>query len=165
MNHRRNLSVARFDPFAELDVLRSWPFSPGRRLTGASVPDASQLRGAWSPKVDIHENEGHYMIGIEVPGVDQDDISVECHENVVTIKGEKKGYSEEERGPVRHRERHYGAFSRSFRLPADSNEDAVRATHKNGVLTIEIPKVEPSRPTPVPITSASAAESSDESAA
>jgi HSP20 family protein len=93
----------------------------------------------------LTETDGNVMVKAELPGMDPKDIDVEVTGDMLTLRGEKK--TEEEKKDERYycRERHYGSFQRSFRLPAGVQSDKVDAQFKNGVLTINIPKSEESK--------------------
>ena len=106
---------------------------------------------SWMPTVDISEMENGYEIRAELPGVSEDDVNISVTDNVLTVKGEKR-QEEETEGKNYHRvERHYGSFQRSFTLPRHIETDAIKAEFKDGVLTLEIPKVEVTKPTEIPI--------------
>lgn len=96
-----------------------------------------------SPASDAKLADDHYRITMELPGVDEKDIDLSVHDGVVTVQGEKKVEREEKGDTWYFSERQYGAFSRSFRLPPDADETKVNAELKDGVLTIAVPKVEP----------------------
>jgi HSP20 family protein len=83
-----------------------------------------------------------YRIAVELPGVDEKDIDITMDEGVVTVKGEKKTSREEKGDTWYFSERQYGAFSRSFRLPADADASKVSADLKDGLLTLTVPRVE-----------------------
>ncbi len=109
------------------------------------VKDIDGFRGSaverWFPAVDISEDDDQYLISAEVPGMDKDNITVEIKEKTLTIKGEKKT-EEKKEGRKYHRvETHYGSFERSFYLPDNIDEESVKASFKNGVLKLSIPKV------------------------
>lgn len=115
-----------------------WPslYEPFRSL-GSRVAD-------WfAPASEASSNKAAYSIAIELPGVAEDDIRMTLEDGVVTVSGEKRTAREEEGESWYFSERQFGAFSRSFRLPPDADEDAVGATLKNGVLTITVPKRAP----------------------
>lgn len=100
---------------------------------------------AWSPAVDVTENGDAYVVSVELAGAKKDDIGVECHDGVLTVKGEKKSEREENEEHRHYVERSYGSFTRSFRMPADAS-DEIKASYKDGVLTVEIPKREEKKP-------------------
>jgi HSP20 family protein len=95
-----------------------------------------------SPDIDLYEDENEIVVKAELPGLTKDDIQISLNDNMLNIKGEKKK-EEEDKGKDYYRsERVYGAFVRSVALPAEINPDKVRATFKNGVLEIRLPKSE-----------------------
>lgn len=116
-----------------------WPsvYEPFRNI-GARVAD-------WfAPASEASAREDAYSISIELPGVAEDDIHVSVRDGVVTVSGEKRTSREEKGETWYFSEREFGAFSRSFRLPPDADEDNVRADLKDGVLSLTIPKKAPS---------------------
>jgi HSP20 family protein len=81
---------------------------------------------------------------MELPGVSSENIDVSVHDGSLTIKGEKRSEHEEKGRTYFFSEREYGAFQRSFRLPADAQADDITAEFKDGILTVKVPKVGPS---------------------
>jgi HSP20 family protein len=96
--------------------------------------------GDWQPRVDIRETDGAYQIQADVPGVAKDDLRVSLDQGVLTLQGERRQESREDHDHLHRVERFYGSFSRSFTLPSDAEEAGLKATAKDGQLTIEIPK-------------------------
>ena len=92
------------------------------------------------PTADIVEGEQAYKITAELPGTDEKEIEISVAGDRLTVKGEKKEKHEEKAGNRYVSERRYGAFERSFALPADADLDRIDAGFKNGVLTITVPK-------------------------
>jgi HSP20 family protein len=126
------------DELSLADLLfRDWPFGQlGRRTEEAT-------RGALlSPAVDLSENESNFVITAELPGVRREDVTVELHENVLTLRGEKKSEREEKKDRTHWVERSYGSFSRAFTLPPSAVSEQLKASFSDGVLKIEIPKKE-----------------------
>lgn len=101
--------------------------------------------------LDVTEADGHYVMTAEVPGVDKKDLTVECKDGALTIRGEKRSQREETKEKARLLERTYGAFSRTLVLPEDADADQVNASFKDGVLRIEIAKKPVSKPKTVAI--------------
>jgi HSP20 family protein len=93
-----------------------------------------------SPAVDIAETDKEMVITAEMPGLDEKDFQISVSGDLLTIKGEKKIEHEEKNGNGYPRERRYGAFSRSLRLPFDIKDEKIDATYQKGVLTIHVPK-------------------------
>jgi len=106
---------------------------------------------SWSPLVDISETDDKIKVTAEVPGMKKDDIKISIQDNVLTLKGEKKQEKEEKDKNSHRVERAYGAFERSFSLPASVQTDKVKASYKEGVLTISLPKPEEAKPKEIDI--------------
>jgi HSP20 family protein len=151
MGDRETKTPTRWDPFAELDLFRGDPFRElaGRRSLLARLfeaPFPELEAGRLLPALDIDEDESRYRVTVELPGVDKDDVTVEAHDDVLTIRGEKKSEREEKKEKRRWIERRYGSFQRSFSLPPDADVERVSAKFKDGVLVVELPKSEKAKP-------------------
>ncbi len=117
---------------------RWWPslYEPLRGL-GQRVADF------FAPSAEAAATEEFYEINMELPGVSAEDIDVSIQDGSLTIKGEKRSQREERGRTYFFSEREYGAFQRSFRLPADADPKDVAADFHDGVLAIKIPKAGP----------------------
>ncbi|MBO8172943.1 MAG: Hsp20/alpha crystallin family protein [Bacillaceae bacterium] len=93
------------------------------------------------PAIDIKEKSKKYVVEVEVPGLEPDDIEIEMNGNLLTLKGEKRMEETTEDEETHRVERKYGAFRRSFTLPDDANMDDIKAKTRHGVLYIHIPKL------------------------
>ena len=138
------MSTTRWNPFAELEQMLD-RYNRDVRLTQSG----SQERIAnndWTPAVDIKESTEAYHIHVELPGLEKEDVKVTLDEGVLSIEGERK--FEKETGEKKHHriERFYGKFSRSFRLPDNVDAEHIAADFKNGVLTLNVLKVEKPQP-------------------
>jgi HSP20 family protein len=102
--------------------------------------------GLWDPAVDIYDENDKMVIKAELPGMDKKDIDVDLNDHVLTLKGERNYENEENKGNYYHRERVFGKFQRSFRLPVDADPEKIKADFINGILTIEVPKPEEEKP-------------------
>ena len=100
----------------------------------------SRLAEWVAPASEASGNDNSYHISIELPGVEEKDITLSAENGVVSLKGEKKTEREEKGETWFFSERQYGSFSRSFRLPPDADPSAVDAHLKDGVLTITVRK-------------------------
>jgi HSP20 family protein len=94
-------------------------------------------RSAW-PSVDVEETEKEYRVTAELPGLEERDVEVLLQDGLLTVRGEKK--HETETRNRSYSERFYGRFERQITLDRDVDESAVKATFKNGVLTVTVPK-------------------------
>ncbi|APG43014.1 MAG: Hsp20/alpha crystallin family protein [Syntrophotalea acetylenica] len=95
-----------------------------------------------TPSIDIYEETDAVVVKAELPGIAKEDVEVNVSENLLTISGEKKAEEKVERKDYHRIERSYGSFSRSIRLPAETLADQAKASFKDGVLEIRIPKTE-----------------------
>ncbi|MEL6297775.1 MAG: Hsp20/alpha crystallin family protein [Pseudomonadota bacterium] len=132
-------------PFHVLDDMRrEMDDLVGNYLAGFDTSRSRDSSGAgaqsesFMPVIDIDRAEDCYVIAVEAPGVDPDDMSIEIDDGVLTIAGEKHAEREAEDGA--RRERQYGAFSRSIRLAEDIDQESISASYEHGVLTIELPR-------------------------
>ena len=150
------------DPRSEFNRLQGLQFGPFARPLGslhrpAGRPgtdfsnDSTRTPGAWVPPVDIYADDSSYKLAIEIPGTKREDVSVEVHERILTIKGSKERGSEEPKADQYHLERKFGSFERRFRLPEDAKNDGIQAAYRDGILSVEVPKREESKPTNVAI--------------
>lgn len=102
--------------------------------------------GLWSnvtefnPRINVSETELAYKVTAELPGLEEKDFDVTIEENLLRIKGEKKAESESKDEHYHRYESSYGSFERMLRLPEAIDSEAAKASFKNGVLTLEIPK-------------------------
>jgi len=103
------------------------------------LPQFSSTK-SWMLAVDVNETETEFFLSADMPGLDKKDVSVDIHDGVITIKGERAIDNEKSTDDYRIRERQLGSFNRSFRLPDNVKEDKVAAKFKNGVLTVTLPK-------------------------
>jgi len=103
------------------------------------------VSGTWVPPVDVAETQDRIVVRAEVPGLRQEDISIEFENGLLTIKGERK--LEKSEGMTWHRvERTYGNFSRSFTLPRSVDPEKIAASYREGILEVEVPKREEAKP-------------------
>lgn len=129
-------------PFGELeryfDRFFRYPFS---LLTPPSwgFPEFAKL-GEISPSVDIFEEGAEMVVKAEIPGIGKEDLNVAITEDTLTISGEKKHEEKIEKKDYHRIERSYGSFCRSFRLPDNVNGEKAKASFKDGVLEVRIPK-------------------------
>ena len=105
---------------------------------------------AWNPAVDVLEEQDKILVKVEVPGVDEKDLRVTFEDGLLTIGGERQFERKDDRNYHRI-ERAYGSFTRSFTLPRSVDATQIAANYRNGVLEIEIPKKEESRPKQIQI--------------
>ena len=98
--------------------------------------------GIPAPTLDLYEDRGELVAKVELPGLGKDDVQVKITDHRLVIKGEKKKEEEVKEKDYYRSERSYGAFTRSVELPEEVQVDKARASFKNGVLEIRVPKSE-----------------------
>lgn len=100
----------------------------------------------WNPRVDIYDDNDNIVVKAEVPGVDKKDLFVDLKGRVLTLKGERSHDNEVKEDKYFRRETSFGQFERSFTLPTDVDPESVKAEYKDGVLKVNIPKPEETKP-------------------
>lgn len=147
------MAIIRWDPGREMDTLQS----EMNRLFNTFF-DAPSVRGQgnggqrrWIPAMDLVEEGDHYLLRADLPGLTQDDVSIELEDSVLTISGERRNEHSERREGVVRVERVYGSFSRQLTLPEGVDPAAIEARFDNGVLEVRVPKPEERKPHKVSI--------------
>lgn len=131
-------------PFEEIDRWFDEFFRRPFSLLGSSWLPRMKIPGfeEISPSVDIFEEDNDVVVKAELPGMKKDDIEVTLSDDTITISGKKKREEKVEKKNYYRYERSFGSFTRSFRLPMDVQTDKAKATFKDGILEIRIPKTE-----------------------
>ena len=115
--------------FRTLGLADAAPVSPGPR------------KDLFRPNVDVEADDKVYCISVEIPGVDEKDLSLEVEpDGTLRIGGAKKGHRDRTDGNVYRAERSYGTFERVLALPDDADVDNIGATFANVVLTVRVPR-------------------------
>ncbi|MEW6184488.1 MAG: Hsp20/alpha crystallin family protein [Thermodesulfobacteriota bacterium] len=112
----------------------------GRFFGESGFPIFSE--SVWAPTLDVKETKENIVVTAEIPGLSAKEVEVAISGDLLTIKGEKKQEKEEKDESYHLIERRYGSFSRSIRLTTDVDSKNIKATQKEGVLTITLPKSE-----------------------
>src|SRR5690242_10167063 len=148
------MALIRWEPVAELNTIQN----EMNRLfnTFFDQPAAASRGGApsrrWIPPMDLIETADHYVLRADLPGLSDDDVTVQLEDNVLTISGERNAQHEQNEEGYYRIERAFGSFARSLTLPDGVNPDGVEAQFDRGVLEIRIPKPEQKKPRNVQIT-------------
>jgi len=103
-------------------------------------------RGVWSPPVDILERENEVVLKVDLPEMNQDQIEIKVEENTLIVRGERKFIKETPAGTYLQIERPYGTFQRTFAIPRLIDQEKIKASYKDGVLRIVLPKRETVHP-------------------
>lgn len=112
--------------------------------------DDTVKNGAWAPPVDVAEEKDRILVKVEVPGMNEKDLSVNFEDGLLTVRGERQFERREDLNYHRI-ERAYGSFTRTFSLPRSVDATGIAAEYHNGVLEISIPKREESKPRQIQI--------------
>ncbi|NJD35337.1 MAG: Hsp20/alpha crystallin family protein [Betaproteobacteria bacterium] len=126
-------------------------FKPGEKTNLPAATDVDDdyflPGGAWAMlNGDVFEDENRLVVRLEVPGMSKEDIDIEVHDDALVMSGEKRFESESSQGRWRVMQCAYGRFRRLVPLPASVKLDEARASYKNGVLRVELPKAKPGKP-------------------
>ena len=147
------MALIRWEPVREISSIQN----EMNRLFNSffDTPTPAQGNGGsvrrWIPPMDLVETETEYLLKADLPGLSDEDVSIEFEDNVLTIAGERKSDHEERKEGYYRVERSYGRFSRSLTLPEGVDAEAVKASFDHGVLEIHIPKPEAKQPRKVAI--------------
>jgi HSP20 family protein len=144
-------TMTRWDPFQDLRSAQEEMAQMSPMLAHALGLHAQQGSGratttAWAPALDISERKDAYLVTVELPGVEADDLEITLEDGLLTIQGERQFTQESSEQQFHRVERRYGAFRRSITLPAHVMAEGIQATADNGVLQILVPKLEEATP-------------------
>ena len=120
------------------DMNRLFDFSWPSRDTG--------LFSGWSPTLDMFDDKDNFIVHVELPGMKKEEIDISLQDGVLTVSGERKMEHERPEGETFRSERYFGKFHRSVTLPVAVNASKVKASYKDGILTIDLPKAEEAKP-------------------
>jgi HSP20 family protein len=127
----------------DLNALFEFPFLSGSERSG-------QLFSGWSPALDLYEDKDNVIAVVEVPGMQKNDIEISLHDGTLTIGGERRSESGNGKNAERT-ERYVGKFRRSITLPSRVDANKVKASYRDGVLTVTLPKAEEAKPRQIQI--------------
>ena len=141
------MTIVRWDPFKDVAVLQDRI----NRLFSESFGQTKDLDDdmrvcAWRPSVDIYEAENEIVLKAELPGINKDNVSVEVKDNALTLRGERFPEAEINEDKYYRREICFGTFERSFTLQDRIQPEQIKATFKDGILTVKIPRPQAESP-------------------
>jgi HSP20 family protein len=149
-------TMMRWDPFQDLrsaqdemaQVAQMGQMSPmlAHALGLHAQQQGSATATAWAPALDISERKDAYLVTVELPGVEADDLDITMEDGLLTIQGERHFAHDSSEQQFHRVERRYGAFRRSITLPAQVQAEQIEASFDNGVLQIVVPKAEEAKP-------------------
>lgn len=139
------MTLVKWEPFRDLMAMQD-------RMTRlidqtlSRVWKTEPFRGAWSPPVDILERENDVVLKMDLPGLSQDEIDIRVEENTLIVQGERRLMKDAAGDDYVQIERPYGSFRRSFNVPRRIDQENIRASYKDGVLQIVLPKKQDIQP-------------------
>jgi HSP20 family protein len=149
------MALVRWEPVRELTSLQT----EMNRLfntffetpsTGGGGGNGGALR-RWLPPMDLVETDEHFVLRADLPGLSEEDVSIELEDSVLTVAGERKAEHEDKKEGFYRLERSFGQFRRSLTLPDGVDADGITAKFDKGVLEVRIPKPEERKPRRVAI--------------
>ncbi|NLY43451.1 MAG: Hsp20/alpha crystallin family protein [Clostridiaceae bacterium] len=132
------MSLVPWNPFRDIDNI-------SREMSHFFDMPARLFGGMPSPRVDVYETESDVVVQAEIPGVSKEDLNLYIDENSIKLSGQTKKEKEFKDENAYRTERNYGHFSRTIPLPVEVKSEQAKAEYKDGVITITVPKVEPSK--------------------
>ncbi|KAF6509694.1 Small heat shock protein [Geobacillus stearothermophilus] len=133
------MALIPYDPFRHLESIRR----DMNRFFASDFPSlfTHMDEQHWMPRIDMHETANEYVVSCDLPGLERkEDVHIDVQNNMLTISGTIQRQHDVREEQMHRRERFFGRFQRSITLPADAATENIRATYKNGVLDIHIPK-------------------------
>lgn len=141
------MDLLRWSPLRDLDEI----FGRHGRTFESTLPSLLGSEAKWRPAANIVENDTEFTIRADLPEVKKEDIEITVDGGVLTISGERRQEKSTENEREHRRETFYGSFTRSFSLPEGTDDSAIRAETKDGVLIVHVPKVAVEKRRPVSI--------------
>jgi HSP20 family protein len=140
------MAVVKWDPLRDLLSIQDRMNRLFEQTLSRSRTEEGIAPSTWAPAVDIYETSDAIVMKAELPGLAQEDIEVRVQDNTLILKGQRRFAREIEQENYLRIERAYGAFQRSFTLPATIQQDRIRAVFRDGVLELTLPKAEEAKP-------------------
>jgi HSP20 family protein len=145
------MAITRWRPFRDMVSIQDEMNKLFDDFFGRPLVRTEWTEGVWTPSVDVSEDKDNVIIKAEMPGMKKDDVKISVQDGVITLRGEKKQETEEKDKNYHRIERSYGSFCRSFQLPTTVKTDKIKASYKEGVLSVTLPKTEEVKPKEIPI--------------
>ena len=144
-------TMTRWDPFQDLrsaqdEMPQMTPMLAHALGLHTQQATARAMPTAWAPALDISERKDAYLVTVELPGIEPNDLQITMEDGLLTIQGERQFTSESSEQQFHRVERRHGPFRRSITLPAQVQADQIEASFDNGILQIMVPKAEEAKP-------------------
>jgi len=145
------MAVVKWDPFRDLLSIQDRMNRLFEQTLSRSRSEEGIAASTWTPAVDIYETPETIVLKAELPGLSREDIEIQIRDNALTLNGERRFAKDVQQENYLRIERAYGAFQRSFTLPATIQQDKIRAVFRDGVLELTLPKAEEAKPKKIAI--------------
>ena len=132
------MALVPWNPFRDVD-------SFSREMNNFFDIPARLFGGLSSPRVDVYQTERDVVVKAEIPGVTKEDLNLYIDENSIRLSGQTRRENDFKDENAYRTERYYGSFSRTIPLPVEVKSEQAKAEYKDGILSITVPKVEPSK--------------------
>jgi HSP20 family protein len=136
-------TLVRWEPFREIATLQN---EMSRLMNTVMGGDGETATRTWVPAVDVWETDDELVYAFDLPGIREDDISVEYEDGALIVSGERERTQETSEERFYRFERRFGSFSRTIALPQGASEEAINADYKDGVLEVHVKKPEQPKP-------------------
>ncbi len=140
-------TLVRWEPFREVATLHNELSQYMNNLLEGDGPSTQ----SWVPTLDVWETDDEIVYAFDLPGISQDDVTVEIQNDTLTVTAERSREKEVERDKFYRYERRFGTFSRAVGLPQGVSEEDINASFTDGVLEVRVPKPSQSKPRRVPV--------------
>jgi HSP20 family protein len=110
-----------------------------------------QTEAQFTPACEVEEEQDHYLLTVEMPGISKNDVKVEAIDNQIIISGERRQERADKPAGAWYSERRFGKFQRTFTLPAGVSADKIEAHYQDGILKLMVPKAESAKPRQIKI--------------
>jgi len=151
-----NMKLARFQKpeiwgWAAFDQLTNLRDEVNRLFESPYQNGDSGAFNMWAPALDLYEDKDCLILNVELPGMKKEEIEISLHENTFTLSGERRNEKNYEGSATSREERSFGRFMRSLSLPKQVDANRVKASYKDGILTVTLPKSEGAKPRQIEI--------------
>ena len=151
------MTIVRWEPLREFSTLQNEMNRLFNTVFDAPSPgNGGNTMRRWMPAMDLLETDDHFVLRADLPGMSEEDVSIELEDTTLTISGERAAEHESRDEGYYRLERAFGAFSRTLQLPKGIDPEAVSAAFDRGVLEVRIPKPEERKPRRIEIGDATA---------
>jgi HSP20 family protein len=145
------MAVVKWDPFRDLLSIQDRMNRLFEQTLSRSRAEEGMAPSTWTPAVDIYETPEAIMLQADLPGLRREDIDIQIQDNTLALRGERRFAKDVREENYLRIERAYGAFQRSFTLPATIQQENIRAVFRDGILELTLPKAEEAKPKKIAI--------------